>query len=131
MLFPVTSITASILAIWFIILSARVIRYRGTAKVTLGDGGNEPLTRRIRAQANFSEYVPVALILLFIAEAQGYQTWALSVIAGLLVFGRLIHGYAFSFMEKWVFGRVGGMLATFGAIVLLVVVNVWSVINTL
>lgn len=122
---PITTFTAAILGAWLIVLSARVIRMRGKAGVAIGDGGNDLLSRRIRAHGNFCEYAPLALILLFLAEAQGANFWLLTISALLLLAGRLMHGTALSFTTKWVLGRVGGMIATFGAIGVLVLANLW------
>ena len=60
----VTPLYAALLALWFVVLSLHVIRCRREARVSLGDGGNGRLQRAIRAQANFAEYVPLALVLL-------------------------------------------------------------------
>jgi len=54
----------AILGLIFIGLSAMIIRERRIAAVSLGAGDNEVLLRRIRAHANFAEYVPIALILM-------------------------------------------------------------------
>ncbi|MEM9278908.1 MAG: MAPEG family protein, partial [Pseudomonadota bacterium] len=86
-LVPVTTIAATVLGVWLVILSLRVISQRRTASVSLGDGGDENLSRRIRAQANLSEYAPTGLILLLLAELQGTQLWWLVICASLLVLG--------------------------------------------
>jgi uncharacterized membrane protein YecN with MAPEG domain len=59
---------AGLLALWLVVLSLRVIQARRAARVSLGDGGNRALQRAIRGQANFAEYVPIALLLLLILE---------------------------------------------------------------
>lgn len=127
MFLPVTTITAIILGLWLVWLSLRVISARQSEGVSLGAGESELLERRIRGQANLSEYGPTGIILLFLAELQGAPVWLVGILAAVLIVGRLIHGIAFSFSEKWVFGRVGGMLMTFSAIGLLALVNVWFV----
>ena len=44
---------------------------RRSAKIAIGDGGNDPaMERRIRVQGNFAEYVPLALLLLTFMEMQ-------------------------------------------------------------
>jgi uncharacterized membrane protein YecN with MAPEG domain len=58
----ITTLIACILAALFLRLSFGVIRLRRHHKVGLGSGGVDDLERAIRAQANFAEYVPIALI---------------------------------------------------------------------
>jgi hypothetical protein len=55
------TVAASLLNIW---LGARIAAFRRDFKVSVGDGGHEPLLRRMRAQANFIENAPFFLILL-------------------------------------------------------------------
>ncbi len=57
--------------ILLIVLSLRVSFVRRDARVALGDGDNEMLRRRIRAHGNFVEFVPIALLLLALAEHTG------------------------------------------------------------
>ena len=57
--------------ILLIVLSLRVSFVRRDARVALGDGDNELLRRRIRAHSNFVEFVPIALLLLMLAEHTG------------------------------------------------------------
>jgi uncharacterized membrane protein YecN with MAPEG domain len=114
----VTLLYASLLTLWFIILSVRVIRYRGTASISLGDGGDPILQRRIRGHGNFVDYAPLALILMGLLEFAGAGTVLLHTIGGLLMVGRLAHGWALSFTEGNVPARVGGMVLTFAALVI-------------
>ena len=69
----ITALYASLLAPLFILLSARVIGARRSAKVPVGDGGNTVLLRRMRVHANFAEYVPFALLLMALAVWFGYR----------------------------------------------------------
>ena len=57
----ITSVIAAALTLIFIKLSFNVIALRRKNKVSLGSGGHEDLERAIRAQANFSEYVPIGI----------------------------------------------------------------------
>ncbi|MGZ9080482.1 MAG: MAPEG family protein, partial [Burkholderiales bacterium] len=58
----VTPLYAALLGLWLLVLSLRVVQQRRAARVSLGDGGNTALQRAIRAQGNFVEYVPLALL---------------------------------------------------------------------
>ena len=81
---------AALLNLW---LGMRVSQLRIRDKVSVGDGGNARIAARMRAHANFVEYVPTFLILLGLVElARGTQTW-LWAVGILFVLGRLIHPF--------------------------------------
>jgi len=61
---PITLATAAAAVALNIWLGARVVRSRRDHGVRIGDGGNEAVLRRMRAQANFIENAPFFLILL-------------------------------------------------------------------
>jgi uncharacterized membrane protein YecN with MAPEG domain len=89
---PVTLAAAAAcfqLNIW---LGSRIAAHRRDFKVTVGDGGHEPLLRRMRAQANFIEHAPIFLILLGGLELSGANRWALGAIALVFVVARIAHG---------------------------------------
>ena len=67
----VTPIYATILGLLFIALSVRTIRMRRKHRVAVGDGNNSELRRAMRVHANFAEYVPLALLLIFFVELDG------------------------------------------------------------
>ena len=71
MTFPITAIYAAILCLWMIVLQIAVVAARGRTEVLFGDGGRMDLLLPMRRHANFIETVPMALILLALAEAQG------------------------------------------------------------
>ena len=108
---PITLFYAGLLALWFVILTARVILVRRSEGVSLGDGDNKVLARRIRGHANFAEYVPITLVVLGFFEMSGGATWAVHAVGLMLLAGRLLHGYAFSFTNHSPL-RVPGMMLT-------------------
>jgi uncharacterized membrane protein YecN with MAPEG domain len=91
----VTPIYAGLLAIWYFVLSIRVIRYRGAAKINLGDGGDPHMVRLQRAHANFAEYVPLILLMIGCLELSHCSIYILDVLGAALLLARLLHG-AFS-----------------------------------
>lgn len=119
----ITAIYASVLALIFVALSVRVIGARRAARVALGDGGDAQLLRRQRVHANFAEYVPLALILMLLAEQQGAAAWIVHGIGVLLLAGRLFHAVGVSQSRERIWQRVTGMSLTFGAIVTGAIVN--------
>jgi len=107
----IVSLYAALLAIMYIQLSFRVIKIRRAAKVSLGDGNNPELISAIRSHGNFIEYVPLALILLFLLEYQGLSSHYCHAIGILLVLSRVFHSYALT--ENTLKIRVIGMALTF------------------
>jgi uncharacterized membrane protein YecN with MAPEG domain len=113
----VTPLYAGVLALWLMLLSLRVIDRRRSARVRLGDGGNPALQRAIRGQANFCEYVPLALLLLALLEMSRFSIYVLHALGMALVIARVLHGYALSFSRDFQFGRYWGALVTFVVII--------------
>jgi uncharacterized membrane protein YecN with MAPEG domain len=112
----VTPIYAGILAILFFGLSLRVIAVRG--RVSLGDGGDPAVLRRMRGHANFAEYVPFILLMMGFLESGHTPAYLLHAFGATLVAARLLHGTALSFTQKWFFGRFFGTLLTLGLLVI-------------
>lgn len=87
----ITSLYAAILALLLLALSAAVIMRRGKTGISLNHGDDMPLAAAIRRHGNFTEYVPLALLLLAMMELQQARPLWLHVVGGLLVAGRFIH----------------------------------------
>ena len=94
----VTPIYAGLITLLFIVLSFKVFGARGTAKVSLGDDGgkHEQLTRTLRAHGNFTEYVPLVLILMALAELAQAPVLLVHAIGVVILVGRLMHAYGIS-----------------------------------
>lgn len=109
MILPVTLTAAGAAALINIWLAVRCGRTRTSANIMIGDGGNDVLTRRMRAHANFVEYTPFVLILIALVElATGTSTW-LWIVASLYLIGRVAHGFG---MDGWLPGRMAGTIVT-------------------
>ncbi|MBQ4863597.1 MAPEG family protein [Pseudoalteromonas sp. MMG013] len=105
------SLYAALLTLFYIKLSFEIIAIRKKQKVGLGDGGNRSLTNAIRAHANFSEYTPLTLILLFILEFQGISSWVVHTAGVGFLAARVIHWQAIKRENLKL--RVVGMALTF------------------
>lgn len=79
---------AAIVNLW---LSIRVGQLRMQGNILYGDGGNELLLRRMRAQANFIENTPLVLILIGAVELAGKGGTWLAVIGAIYMLARLGH----------------------------------------
>jgi uncharacterized membrane protein YecN with MAPEG domain len=109
---PITSVFTAIFGILLVVLSLRVGVLRNREGIWFLDGGNEELMRRIRAQGNFIEYVPIALLSIALVElggGGGGLVWSLG--AGLLA-ARLAHAIGVS-MTATSAARSAGTLGTF------------------
>ena len=124
----ITSLVASALTLLFVKLSMAVIKLRGKNKVGLGSGGHDDLERAIRAQGNFAEYVPIALILIGCLELNGAPWWLVAIPGITLIIGRLFHAKGINTPPPDFSDRVLGMKITFGTLITLVILNIGWVV---
>lgn len=110
MQFPITILAGGILGLWFLVLTVRVINSRRVKGDT--ELNKTRVERCVRGHGNFAEYTPMILLLIGLGEVGGVNTYVVWVSAALLVAGRLLHGYAFSFTDHSPIGRGGGTLLT-------------------
>jgi len=116
------AIEVFILTLLLLILSFTVIRIRRKEKIAVGVDGSQVLTRAAAAHSNFINYVPFALILQWILISLGLNLWWVSILAGLLVLGRIFHCISVLNLEikqqpTYLFRGVG-MIMTFSSILL-------------
>ena len=107
--YPITLFYASLLGLLLIVLSLQVLRYRVRVDVK----GSESAQRMLRVQANFSEYVPMAVILLALLEDAGAPPFALHTLGSLLVLARLSHAIGLGYFGSRNYPRTLGALFTF------------------
>ncbi len=124
-LLSVTPIYIAILGVLFLPFTMYAGFYRGKVKINLGDGGNEELLKRVRAQGNFIETVPIALILLVALELQGASDNAMHALGVTLVVGRILHWLAMTEIGPFI-ARPIGMLAT---LLVIAVSSVWILVD--
>jgi uncharacterized membrane protein YecN with MAPEG domain len=109
---PITAFYASLLVPLYILLAARIVRMRFSARVSIGDGGDWELLRRMRVHANFTEYVPFALLLMGLAESLALDARLLHGAGIVLALGRAAHAYGMSQSKDILPLRTGGTIAT-------------------
>ena len=114
------------LAFLYLFLTFSVIRQRRQKDISVGDGGDARFLRKVRAHGNFAEYVPLALILMALAELAGAAALTLHAVGGLLLAGRLAHGWCFLFTERNMPARVAGMVMTIAAVAIGGGASLWS-----
>lgn len=121
---PITAFYAGLLGILFLYLSALVVKGRFSKKISMGDGGDHHFQQVIRAHGNFSEYTPIVLLLLFIAESNLSNSIFLHLAGTALLSGRFIHAFGLRRHSGSSWQRVSGMLLTFASLITLSVMNI-------
>lgn len=113
----ITPLYAAILGLVFVALSLQTIRLRRRHRVALGDGNQAPLRRAMRVHANFAEYVPLALLLMFFVERGGGSALRIHALGIALLAGRLLHAWGVSQVRENFRYRTIGMVLTFSVII--------------
>jgi uncharacterized protein len=90
-LVPITALYAGLLTLIAIFLGAAVGAMRGSTGISILHGENMELATRIRRHANFTEAVPLALILLAALELNGASPALLHGLGIALVVARIAH----------------------------------------
>jgi uncharacterized protein len=125
---PVVSLSiAALCAVLQIALAALVIQRRSAVGIAFLDGGDGTLLKRMRTHANFTETVPLALVLLLMLELAGLPRPWLWALGGALVLSRVLHALGL-LVASGLAGRVAGTLMTLlvlGAQALAAVVLAW------
>ncbi len=86
-------------------------------KILHGDGGNALLHRRMRAQSNFTEYTPIALMLILLLDLADQDGWLLGLTALAFLIGRVLHAIGMD-AETAARPRMIGMMLTFPLLIL-------------
>jgi uncharacterized membrane protein YecN with MAPEG domain len=104
---------AALLALLFVGLSVRTLRFRRKLGVGVGDGGDQQLIKAARAHANFAEYTPLCLFLIYLVETTTSATLLIHFYGVVLLAGRCVHAYGVSQVRENYKFRVFGMACTF------------------
>jgi uncharacterized membrane protein YecN with MAPEG domain len=84
-------------ALIMLVLSILVVRARAITKTEFGDGGKPEVAGPLRAHANNTEYVPMALLLIWaLASPLGGTIWMIHGVGTPLTVGRILHGIGLS-----------------------------------
>lgn len=95
-----------------VVLTFRVILYRRSKLIGIGDGGDKTMARLVRVHGNFCENAPYALAMLLAVALTGGPMLALHAIGLLFLVGRALHAYGLSGSAGKSVGRVAGMVTT-------------------
>lgn len=118
----ITAIYASLCALLMMWLAMRVIALRWEKRVKFGDGEQADLKSAIRAHGNAAEYIPIALILLFLLEYNGLHPLLIHMLGAAFVYGRYTHAKAL--LTNSLRARMKGMQYTLNLIITMAVANI-------
>ncbi len=119
---PISFLYAGLLGLLLIALSVQVVLARRRYRVRLGHGTEEGMQQAVRVQANFTEYVPFAVLLLVLAEITGLPDAAVHGAGILLVLCRVLHAFGLAQSPGLTFGRTAG---TAGTWIVILALSVW------
>lgn len=122
---PITLTLAAASVLLHLWLAIRIGQVRRPNKIFVGDGGNEALTRRMRAHANFTENAALVLILVGALEASGKGGMPLWIASLVFIAARILHGFGMD-GGKMAQGRTIGIILTFGVELVLAGWAVWT-----
>ena len=120
---PISGLYAALQALIAIALVMPVGRLRAKGNVSLGSGGNPALEVAIRRHANWTEHVPIALLLIALLELNGGSRGLLHGLGLALLVARILHPLGLKADAMKVplrgIGAFGTLLVTFVAAIAL------------
>ncbi len=127
MTLPITLSAVAAAALINIWLSIRCGQVRTAEKVSVGDGGNEKLIRRMRAHANFIENAPLVLVMIAALEFAHPASTTLAAVAGVFMLGRVAHGLG---MDGGALG-IGRMIGTIITLLTQLGLAIWAIMSAM
>jgi uncharacterized membrane protein YecN with MAPEG domain len=123
--FQMVAFYAAINALLMLILGILVVRARLKTRTAIGDGGKPAMMGPLRAHANNTEYVPMAIILMLILYSLGANVIVIHAVGGPLTLGRLLHAFGLSRNVGTSVPRFLGMVLTWLSYVLAITATLW------
>lgn len=127
--FTITPLYAGLLGLIYVTLSLWVVKIRVKQHIASGDKGDPVMANAMRTHANFSEYVPIGLILIALGEAQGMPAIGTHLLGAGLVLARLMHAFGMGRMPHTPALRGGGAALTFLVLLVAALANLGHAIG--
>jgi uncharacterized membrane protein YecN with MAPEG domain len=123
--FPMLALYAATNALIMLVLGILVVRARLKTHTEIGDGGNPAMMAAVRAHANNTEYVPVALLLMLILIPLRANAYVIHAVGATLTIGRLLHAIGLSRNVGTSIPRFFGMLLTWTSYLIAIIAMLW------
>ena len=115
-------------ALIMLVLSILVVRARVGTQTAIGDGGKPAMAGPLRAHANNTEYVPMALLLMWtLVTPLGASIWLIHGVGAPLTIGRLLHAIGLTRSTGTSSLRFFGMVLTWIAYIVGIVSIIYGV----
>jgi len=121
----ITALYAGLLGLMSIAIAFKAGSMRGKLGIPIGHGGSQDLLLAMRRQANFVEYVPLALLLIALLEMNGIPKLAVHGLGASLVVFRACHALG---MRADSMSGAGRFVGAAGTALLTVIVSVWAIV---
>lgn len=116
---------AAINALIMLALGMLVVRARVRTRTEIGDGGDPAMIGPLRAHANNTEYVPMAILLLLVLYALGANAIVIHAVGGTLTLGRILHAFGLSRNVGTSTPRFLGMVLTWLSYIVGIAATLW------
>jgi uncharacterized membrane protein YecN with MAPEG domain len=125
----ITALYAGILGFLGLVLASRVVQNRVRHRIALGDRGNDEMQRAMRVFGNFTEYVPMILLLIGFGEMLGAGKWITHGLGAALLVARLSHAVGLSKSSGRTLGRAVGVVLTWLALLVSSALLIWLAVG--
>jgi hypothetical protein len=125
---PISGLYAGIQALLGFALSAPIGPMRGRLGISIGDGGNKDLLLAMRRHGNWTETVPLALLLIALLELNGGGATLLHGLGATLVVARIAHPLGLKKDAVNVPLRIAGALLTGLVTIVAAIALIWKAI---
>lgn len=121
----ITVLYAGILGLISLVLAFGVGSKRGAAGISVGLGDDQDLLVANRRHGNFTEYVPLALILMALLEMNGVGATTTHIFGAVLVIARICHPIG---LRANVMTHPLRFIGAAGTFLLTVVMSIWAIV---
>jgi uncharacterized membrane protein YecN with MAPEG domain len=125
--FQMVAFYAAINALIMLVLGMLVVRARAKTRTEIGDGSNPAMIGPLRAHANNTEYVPLAIILMLILYSLGANVFVIHAVGATLTLGRILHAIGLTRNVGTSAPRFLGMVLTWLAYIVAIAATLWLV----
>jgi uncharacterized membrane protein YecN with MAPEG domain len=116
---------AAINALIMLVLAMLVTRARVRTRTEIGSGSDPAMVGPLRAHANNTEYVPMAILLLLVIYALGANVIMIHAVGGTLTLGRILHAFGLSRNVGTSAPRFLGMIFTWLSYIIAIATTLW------